>query len=130
MLFNVKKDSLGILFSALCGIHCLIMPWIFLLPFAHDFFAPFYYNHEAIHVILFILVFPLALTLVNKAIKIKMNILLIVTLLGILLLGLSVLNNFVHFFEHGSVREVTLALLGSLFLVWAHFKSLRICEKI
>jgi hypothetical protein len=125
---KIKKDSLGMIFSALCGVHCLVTPLILLMPFAHDLFAPFHHNHEMIHVILFVLVFPLALTVVNKALKLNMNAMLAAALIGIFFLSLSVVNNFVHFFEHESIGEVSLALVGSLFLVWAHFKSLRTCK--
>ena len=129
MKFN--KDSIGIVFSALCGVHCLLMPVLFLLPFASEYLGHFHHlhhNHEVIHVVLYVIVLPLALTVVNKALKLKMNILLFTASFGIVLLSLSVLNNFVHFFEHESIGEVLLALVGSLFLVWSHFKSLRSCH--
>jgi len=128
MNLKATKDKLGIVFSALCGVHCLITPLILLLPFTHDFFAPFHHNHEVIHLVLFILVFPLALSVVFKARRLKINTLLILASLGIFFLSLSVLNNFVHFFEHESLAEVFLAVLGSAFLISAHLKSLRTCK--
>ena len=129
---NLKKtkDKLGIFFSALCGVHCLVTPIVLLLPFTHDYFSGFHHNHEVIHLVLFALVLPLAMTVVLKALRLKINSLFVAACLGIIFLSLSVVNNFTHFFEHESVGEVSLALLGSGFLIWSHFKSLRTCKSL
>jgi len=128
---NCSKDLVAIFFSVLCGVHCLLTPLILLMPFVQERFSIFdHHAHESIHIILFVVIFPLALSVLYNAFKEKLNLLMIVSILGLLLLCLSTLNNFSHFFEHESVAEVSLALTASFFLIWAHIKnlSLKACK--
>jgi hypothetical protein len=119
-----NKDKLGIFLSALCAVHCLLLPLILMATNLGDTFGDLHTKHEYLHVLFFILLFPLALNLVFTFLREGESILLFVVLIGIVFLAVSLLNTYSHFLEHDSFLEILLSVSGSLFLIWAHFNNL------
>jgi|GEM_PF-2014968 len=119
-----KKDKLGIFLSALCAVHCLLLPLILMATNLGETFGDLHTKHEYLHVLFFVLLFPLALNLVFTFLKEGEKALLFVVVVGILFLAVSLLNTYSHFLEHDSASEILLSVSGSLFLIWAHFNNL------
>lgn len=113
---HVKIDKLGLSLSGLCAIHCLLTPlFLLFLPAWGTFF-----KHEAVHLIFFLFVVPLALlSFVGVYKKHGDKTPLILGSIGSLMLLISLV-------EHGHQEGIHLvSLFGSGFLVAGHLKSLR-----
>lgn len=124
--FNLKskKDKIGIFLSILCALHCLLLPILLVATNLGNTFGDLHTKHEYIHVLFFILLFPLAVNLLYTFFNEGKRNLLIVVFVGIVFLTVSLLNTYSHFLEHDSLSEILLSISGSLLLAWAHFNNL------
>jgi len=122
-------DRLGVFLSILCGIHCLLTPFILIS-------APWLGNilgNESFHVLMLALVIPVAVLSViqNNGLKgptVK------IMLSGIFLLVLGVLVHFTHHSHGGDhhledfILENLFTISGGGFLFFAHMKKLKNCR--
>jgi len=125
ILSKSKTDSLAISLSLLCVVHCLFVPsFIILAPS----FLTFSFNNELIHYLILALAIPFSLFALisgHKAHK-KLSFL----FMGVL--GLSILLLAVIYGEtvFGEIGEKGLTLLGSIIVVFSHFKNLNACRDL
>ena len=125
ILRKAKTDILAISLSLLCVVHCLFVPSFLIL--APSFLA-YSFNNELIHYLILVLAIPVslfALVLGYKAHK-KLSIL-FMGVLGLFILFLAVLYGDAFIGEFG---EKTLTLMGSIIVVYSHFKNLKICREL
>ena len=118
---NKKADTLGVILSAFCAIHCVLTPLVFLLPVFHVFEEG---HHHWVHFSFFIFVAPLAIwTLILNS---KFNWLsFLCGILGVSILAAAVAINFLHL-EHQHSLDLALSLSGSGFLVLGHYLNLKL----
>ena len=124
-------DKLGIFLSVLCGIHCLLTPFLLMvMPWlSHSF------ESDVFHLVMLVFILPVAgLSILQsnglKSRPVKMMI------LGIFLLFLGVIY---HFNEHSHRGEHTvqnylvenlLTITGGAFLFYAHYSKLKSCKSL
>lgn len=114
---KLNIDKLGIGFSSLCAIHCLLTPiFLLLLPTLGEAF-----HHDEIHLIFFLLVAPLALLSFYKTSRAhKKHAPIALGAIGTFLLLLPlVLHEPLHNVAH------VISLCGSIFLIYGHFKAIQ-----
>jgi hypothetical protein len=118
-----KADRVGMILSALCVAHCLLLPVLILfLPMM----ARYYISHPLVHYTLALLVVPVGLyAFINGYLEHRRPVVLFVGLLGIVLVGFTPIA--VHQFLL-PVSESLLMVLGGLILVWAHWQNRRFCR--
>ena len=129
MLGHRAFDRIGLFLSVLCGIHCLLTPFILVS-------APWLSNiigNESFHVMMLSFVIPVAVLSIvqNNGVKGKV---LKVMLSGIFLLVLGVVVHYTHH-THGENHHLKDFLLENLFtmtggalLFFAHLKKLKNCR--
>jgi len=125
ILSKTKTDILAISLSLLCVVHCLFVPSFIIL--APSFLA-YSFNNELIHYLILVLAIPVSLFALisgHKAHK-KLSIL-FMGVLGLSILFLAVLYGDTFIGEFG---EKTLTLMGSIIVVYSHFKNLKICREL
>ena len=118
---NKKVDTLGVFLSSICAIHCILTPFIFLLPIFQVFEEG---HHHWIHFSFFIFVAPLAIwTLILNS---KIHWLsFLCGVLGLSFLAIAVAVNFLHL-EHQHSLDLALSLSGSGLLVLGHYLNLKL----
>ncbi|MED5436660.1 MAG: MerC domain-containing protein [Pseudomonadota bacterium] len=125
ILNKFRIDGLAISLSFLCVVHCLFVPsFIILAPS----FLTFSFNNELTHYLILILAIPISLYALISGYKAHKKIsFLFLGLLGLSILLIAVLSGEVIFGEFG---EKGLTLLGSMIVVFAHFKNLKVCREL
>ena len=125
ILNKFRIDGLAISLSFLCVVHCLFVPsFIILAPS----FLTFSFNNELTHYLILILAIPISLYALISGYKAHKKIsFLFFGLLGLSILLIAVLSGEVIFGEFG---EKGLTLLGSIIVVFAHFKNLKVCREL
>ena len=119
------SDKFAISLSAICAIHCFFVP-VFLVLFSS--FESIQYDNELIHFLFLLMTVPIsffALTLGLKNHKKSSFFILGITGLIILILAL-VLGEGVL----GELGEKLVTLIGSIIVVFAHFKNYQTCVEI
>lgn len=116
-------DRWGILLSAICLLHCLVLPFVLLsLPMV----ARYYFAHPWAHMALMIGIVPVGLIAFYRGYKHHRQVRVVALgTLGLLLIGLASL-----FFHNKSSgwTEALFVSLGSLLLIWAHWQNQRSCR--
>lgn len=137
LLFSIPKlnfghrtfDKLGMLLSIVCGVHCLVTPFLLLvMPWlSHSF------ENEIFHVVMLLLVLPVASISLAKGhgFKTRSSKMMII---GVVLLILGVVY---HFNEHSHAANHTaqnyiienlLTISGGVLLTFAHYSKLKSCR--
>jgi hypothetical protein len=118
-------DSGGVLASAICAIHCLALPVLFILSPALSGFL----HHPIVHLAMFFVVLPLAvITLGFSVIRSGKTLFLLLGLLGCALLILGLLLEDHHDVGFDSVSTWT-NILGGIFLSSAHILNIQYRKK-
>jgi hypothetical protein len=122
-------DRFGMLFSVLCGFHCLLTPFILVsVPWFSSFIS-----NEVFHLVMLLLVIPVVVMSIiqNNGIN---GWTLKVMLSGICLLGLGVLVHYTHSVDSGVhhfedlILENLFTMTGGGLLFCAHLKKLKNCH--
>lgn len=126
---NKFFDKLGICVSGLCLVHCLIMPFALLsFPVLSNYF---HHLEENIHLIFGVLVLTSAIFAVYPHCrKSGRKDILILALMG----SITVLTAFTLAHEISEVLESILTVTGSVMLIIAHFRNMKVkhtkCEDL
>jgi len=127
MMINNKfrVDGVAISLSFLCALHCLFVPsFIILAPS----FLSISFNNEFIHYLILVLAIPISVFALSIGYKTHKNL----SIFVIGFLGLSILL-FALFYGNalfGEIGEKGMTLLGSIIVVSAHFRNLKVCKKL
>ncbi len=125
-MLNIQAfaDRSAIGLSLLCALHCLLLP-IAIILYPHS--TAFLPDDEVVHLSILFIVIPISLFALFKGAQIhKKSYVFFVGLIGLatlilaLLLGHSILGNY---------GEKILTLIGSLIVIFAHFRNFSICRK-
>ena len=119
------SDKFAISLSAICAIHCFFVP-VFLVLFSS--FESIQYDNELIHFLFLLMTVPIsffALTLGLKNHKKSSFFILGITGLIILILALILGQGIL-----GELGEKLVTLVGSIIVVFAHFKNYQTCIEI
>ena len=125
MINKFKIDGLAISLSFLCAVHCLFVPsFIILAPS----FLSISFDNEFIHYLILVLAIPISIFALSAGYKAHKNL----SMIFIGFLGLSILL-FALFYGNalfGETGEKGITLLGSIIVVSAHFRNLKVCKKL
>ena len=117
-------DKLAISLSAICVVHCLFMPSFLILS---SWFAAFSIDNEFIHYAILIVAIPVsAFALIRGFKNHKKLSYFVYGFFGLFLLAFAVLAAGIT----GEIGEKSLTLLGSLFVIYAHYKNHQICKEL
>jgi len=117
-------DKLAISLSAICVLHCLFMPSFLILS---SWFAAFSIDNEFIHYAILTVAIPVSAFALIKGFKNHKKLSYFVYgFFGLFLLAFAVLAAGIT----GEIGEKSLTLLGSLFVIYAHFKNHQICKEL
>ena len=117
-------DKLAISLSAICVLHCLFMPSFLILS---SWFAAFSIDNQFIHYAILTVAIPVSAFALIKGFKNHKKLSYFVYgFFGLFLLAFAVLAAGIT----GEIGEKSLTLLGSLFVIYAHFKNHQICKEL
>jgi hypothetical protein len=117
-------DKLAISLSAICVLHCLFMPSFLILS---SWFAAFSIDNEFIHYAILIVAIPVSAFALTRGFKNHKKLSYFVYgFFGLFLLAFAVLAAGIT----GEIGEKSLTLLGSLFVIYAHYKNHQICKEL
>ena len=117
-------DKLAISLSAICVLHCLFMPSFLILS---SWFAAFSIDNEFIHYAILIVAIPVsAFALIRGFKNHKKLSYFVYGFFGLFLLAFAVLAAGIT----GEIGEKSLTLLGSLFVIYAHYNNHQICKEL
>jgi|TARA_A100001388_G_scaffold272560_1_gene253059 hypothetical protein len=117
-------DKLAISLSAICVLHCLFMPSFLILS---SWFAAFSIDNEFIHYAILTVAIPVSAFALIKGFKNHKKLSYFVYgFFGLFLLAFAVLAAGIT----GEIGEKSLTLLGSLFVIYAHYKNHQICKEL
>ena len=120
-----KIDGLAISLSFICAVHCLFTPsFIILAPSL----LSISFDNEFIHYLILVLAVPISVFALSIGYKTHKNL----SIFVIGFLGLSILL-FALFYGNalfGETGEKGMTLLGSIIVVSAHFRNLKVCKKL
>ena len=117
-------DKLAISLSAVCILHCLFMPSFLILS---SWFAAFSIDNEFIHYAILIVAIPVSAFALIRGFKNHKKLSYFVNgFFGLSLLVFAVLAAGIT----GEIGEKSLTLLGSLFVIYAHYKNHQICKEL
>ena len=127
MLFITKymSDKIAITLSTACALHCLMVPSFLIVT--SGFFTLSIHN-ELIHYLLLSLAIPISLFGLNSGLKkhnkpslFYVGIFGLATLVSAIFIGEIIFDNF---------GEEILSVLGSVMVVYAHYRNYRTCKEI
>ena len=122
---KTRIDGLAITLSFLCAMHCLFVPSFIIL--APSFLA-FSFDNELIHYLILVLSIPISLYALISGYKAHNNLSFLFTgFFGLSILLLAVIYGETIF---GVLEEKSLTLLGSIIVVFSHFKNLTACRDL
>lgn len=120
---HIRYDRLGVFLSALCSVHCLLTPVLVA-------FAPalgHYFNSELVHIILFTLVFPLAIYAFYTSYKEHHSIRpMSFGVFGIFLLAVELVLH--EIFDGQMGWAIWASVFGGLFLAYGHYLNIKVCQ--
>ena len=117
-------DKLAISLSAICVLHCLFMPSFLILS---SWFAAFSIDNEFIHYAILTVAIPVSAFALIKGFKNHKKLSYFVCgFFGLFLLAFALLAAGIT----GEIGEKSLTLLGSLFVIYAHYKNHQICKEL
>lgn len=115
-------DKIGISISFLCLLHCILLPVIAIaVPSFHHLFG----EHDHVHIIFAIIIWPTALLAFLPAYKHHKKL----WIPGLAAIGLMLITSSVLAHDHFSETiTITLSIVGSVFLVYGHYQNF-ICNR-
>ena len=117
-------DKLAISLSAICVLHCLFMPSFLILS---SWFAAFSIDNEFIHYAILTVAIPVSAFDLIKGFKNHKKLSYFVYgFFGLFLLAFALLAAGIT----GEIGEKSLTLLGSLFVIYAHYNNHQICKEL
>ena len=117
MNIQLFTDKLAISLSTICVLHCLFMPSFLILS---SWFVSFSLNNEFVHYsILFAAVPVSTYALMKGYLNHEKLSYLLFRISGLLVLVFAVLTTSIF----GEIGEKSLTVLGSLFVIYAHYKN-------
>jgi hypothetical protein len=117
-------DKLAISLSAVCVLHCLFMPSFLILS---SWFAVFSIDNEFVHYAILIVAIPVSAYALIRGFKNHKKLSYFVYgFFGLFLLAFALLAVGIT----GEIGEKSLTLLGSLFVIYAHYKNHQICKEL
>ena len=119
---NGKLDRFSILLSAICLVHCVSVPVLFLIGGYVTSVA--FLTEHLVHQILLLIALPLSLFSLLSGYRIHKN--RKVGILGLLGLVFLILGVFLH---ESLAREISMTILGACLLAMAHLLNLRLRTK-
>ncbi len=121
---STSLDKLAINLSLLCVVHCLALPvMLALLP---TIVAPFL-AQEGLHLWLIIAVVPTSIySLALGCNKHRRITVFLIGLLGLCCMLIAIVFGHDYFGENG---EKAFTLLGSTFIIFAHVRNFKLCQK-
>lgn len=119
------SDKVAIFASCLCGIHCLMTPFVAIFfPVLVEYFEGPY-----IHILLFLFVAPLALySFLSQRIKHHQNYPLIFGMIGLVFLAIGIFGHELIEQWGGHLLAILVNITGSGLLVFAHYKNIQLCR--
>ena len=124
MNMQLFTDKLAISLSTICVLHCLFMPSFLILS---SWFAVFSVDNEFIHYsILFAAVPVSAYALMKGYLNHNKLSYFLFGIFGLTVLVFAVLTTSIF----GEIGEKSLTVLGSLFVIYAHYKNHQICKEL
>lgn len=123
-VYSLFSDKLAISLSAICAIHCLILPLIISLV---PSFSSLSYSDESFHLWMVIMVIPFSTYALTIGCKEHKN----VRVLGVGGMGLIVLVGTVILGEArlGEFQEKLFTLIGAFLIATSHLWNYRLCRK-
>ena len=118
-------DKLAGSLSLLCALHCLFMPSFLILTSG---FLSFSIDNEFLHFIILLLAVPVSVYALIQGLKNHKE--LFIFIIG--LCGLSVLSTAYYLGEAalGEALEKTLTVVGSLIVIFAHYRNHQACKAL
>ncbi len=124
MNMQLFTDKIAISLSTICVLHCLFMPSFLILS---SWFVAFSVNNEFVHYsILFAAVPVSAYALMKGYLNHNKLSYFLFGIFGLTVLVLAVLTTSIF----GEIGEKSLTVLGSLFVIYAHYKNHQICKEL
>jgi len=119
------SDKLAMALSSACAIHCFFSPAFILLTSGLFSFS---FDNESVHYLILLIALPVSLyALISGFMNHKTAYLLTVGVFGLFVLLLAVaLGESIM----GELGEKTLTLMGSVLIVYAHFKNHQACKEL
>ncbi len=122
---QVNSDKVAATLSILCALHCLFMP-AFLIVSTGIFALSM--DNEIIHYAILFVAIPISLFALNRGYKNhKIKNLFFIGITGILILFAAIMLPDSAYQEQ---LEKALTVLGSILVVYAHYKNYKTCKKI
>ena len=118
-------DKLAMTLSSVCVIHCFFSPAFILLTSGMFSFS---FDNESVHYLILLIAVPVSLyALISGFTNHKTAYFLTVGVFGlfVLLLAIALGETFL-----GELGEMTLTLIGSLLVVYSHFKNHQACKEL
>ena len=116
-------DKLAISLSTICVLHCLFMPSFLILS---TWFVAFSINNEFVHYAILFAALPVsAYALIRGYLNHDKLSYFVVGFIGLATLIAAVLSVAII----GEIGEKLFTVLGSLFVIYAHFKNHQICKE-
>lgn len=121
--FQVLTDKTAIGLSLLCTLHCLALPFAFVL---FPSVAALQMNNEAFHLWMILAVLPTSVYALTMGCRKHKQ----AHLLAIGLLGLACLISAVFLGDYffGEMGEKILTLIGAVILAYGHYRNHRLCQ--
>ena len=124
MNLQLFTDKLAISLSTICVLHCLFMPSFLILS---TWFVAFSIDNEFVHYAILFAALPVSVYALIKGYSNhdKLSYFLFgVFWLSVLVFAVLTASVF------GEIGEKSLTVLGSLFVIYAHFKNHQICKEL
>ena len=122
---QISSDKVAASLSILCVLHCLFMPAFLIV--STGIFA-FSMDNEIIHYAILFIAIPVSLYALNKGYKNhKTKNLFFIGITGILILVVAIMLPDSAYQEQ---FEKILTVLGSILVVYAHYKNYKACKEI
>ena len=119
------SDKLAMTLSSACAIHCFFSPTFLLLTSGLFSFS---FDNEFVHNLILFLAIPVSLyALISGFTNHKTVYFLTIGIFGlfVLILAVALGESFL-----GELGEKTLTLVGSILVVYAHFKNHQVCKEL
>ena len=124
MKSQILSDKFAMSFSMLCLMHCLFAPALIVLSYSS---LAITIESELVHKIILLLTIPISIFAITLGYKNHLN-------NSIILIGISGLTILVAALLIGEKinenTELILTTIGSMLLIFCHYKNYKICKKI
>ena len=119
------SDKLAMTLSSACAIHCFFSPAFILLTSGLFSFS---FDNESVHYLILFLAIPISLyALISGFTNHKTAYFLTIGIFGLFVLILAIALGELFL---GELGEKTLTLVGSILVVYAHFKNHQVCKEL